>query len=272
MSQPDLFVVCKNCQAEVSPYITECPYCGARLRKRAPKIDRPEDTAKPAKALKRPARRARPQAKPRPARAQRKPDRLGRLRNGEIPGIRADATSRPWATIVLVALSFGVWLSLAFYVRSDLAVTTLSGDPWRFVTATFLNDGFAAQLAVVAGLGIFGWLLERRHGPLLVVALFLLCGPVGLAIATAIDLDAFVFGTHGAALGLLCAWVVPVLLARSRNRGHDDDDGADLLGVLVMAAVLLALPAVSQGSAIAGVAGAVLGALSGLALAALRPR
>ena len=42
MSSPDLFVVCKNCQAEVSPYITECPYCGTRLRKRAPKIDRPD--------------------------------------------------------------------------------------------------------------------------------------------------------------------------------------------------------------------------------------
>ncbi|MEA2190098.1 MAG: hypothetical protein QOI73_219, partial [Solirubrobacteraceae bacterium] len=41
MSHPDLFVVCKNCNAEVSPYITECPYCGMRLRKRAPKIERP---------------------------------------------------------------------------------------------------------------------------------------------------------------------------------------------------------------------------------------
>ena len=39
-SGPDLFVVCKNCGSEVSPYITECPYCGSRLRKRAPKLDR----------------------------------------------------------------------------------------------------------------------------------------------------------------------------------------------------------------------------------------
>src|SRR3712207_6963529 len=34
-SGPDLFVVCKSCGSEVSPYITECPYCGTRLRKRA---------------------------------------------------------------------------------------------------------------------------------------------------------------------------------------------------------------------------------------------
>jgi membrane associated rhomboid family serine protease len=263
MSQPDLFVVCKNCQAEVSPYITECPYCGTRLRKRAPKIDRPEDTAKPPK---RPSRRPRPRAatKPKP-RVKSKTDRLGRL-----PGLRVDEHGRPWATIVLVALSFGVWLSLAFYASSDLAVTALDGDPWRFITATFLNDGVAAQLAVVTGLGVFGWLLERRHGPIAVVALVLLCGPAGMVIATSVDPDAFVFGTHGAALGLLCAWLVPVLLARRHSRA--DDDAADLLGVLVIAAVLLAIPAVSQGSAIAGVAGAALGALSGLLLAALRPR
>ena len=35
---PDLFVVCKNCQAEVSPYITECPYCGNRSVKLVPAI------------------------------------------------------------------------------------------------------------------------------------------------------------------------------------------------------------------------------------------
>src|SRR6476620_7765617 len=98
-SGPDLFVVCKNCQAEVSPYITECPYCGTRLRKRAPKIDRPDDAPKPSKAASR-------------------PERLGRLRTGEIPGIRGDEIGRPYVTIVLVALSFGVWLSLAFAVKA----------------------------------------------------------------------------------------------------------------------------------------------------------
>ncbi len=91
----------------------------------------------------------------------------------------------------------------------------------------------------------------------------------GFAIATAVDLDAFVFGTHGAALGLLCAWLVPVLLARRRS--HEDDD-ADLLGVLVIAAVLLMVPALSQGSAVAGLVGGGLGALVGLLLAALRSR
>src|SRR3981081_2753907 len=80
---PDLFVICKNCGSEVSPYITECPYCGNRLRKRAPKIDRQGRVTE--------RRRRRP---PTPA--------LPRLKRGEIPGIRAE--SRPYATITLVLL------------------------------------------------------------------------------------------------------------------------------------------------------------------------
>jgi hypothetical protein len=66
---------------------------------------------------------------------------------------------------------------------------------------------------------------------------------------------------------MLCAWVVPVLIARLRRQGDDD---ADLLGVLVIAVVLLMVPVLSQGSAVAGLVGAGLGALAGLALG-LRP-
>ena len=43
MSAPELSVVCRNCGSEVSPYVTECPYCGQRLRKRAPKLQREGD-------------------------------------------------------------------------------------------------------------------------------------------------------------------------------------------------------------------------------------
>lgn len=265
MSHPDLFVVCKNCQAEVSPYITECPYCGTRLRKRAPKIERPD--APPAKGSRRApkAGRAKARAKAKPANAH---PRLGKLRSGEIPGIRGDELGKPWATIVLVTLSFGVWFTAIFYTVPDLALSALDGDPWRYLTAALLNSNTAGQFAAVLGLGLFGWLIERRNGPVLVVALFLLCGPGALAIAVAIDPGNLVLGTHGAALGLLCAWLVPALLAR---QGADGDDDADLLGVLVIAVVLLMVPVLSQGSAIAGLVGAGLGALAGLALYALRP-
>jgi membrane associated rhomboid family serine protease len=272
MSHPDLFVVCKNCQAEVSPYITECPYCGTRLRKRAPKIERPDaPPSKPPRRAPRPGFGARGRVKPpKPAKAgkARDPHRLGRLRSGEIPGIRGDEHGKPWATIVLVALSFGLWLLVAVYALPNLAARAVSDDPWLFLTASLVNENTAAQFAAVVGLGLFGWLLERRHGPLLVVGLFLLCGPVALAIAASLASDALVYGTHGAALGLLCAWLVPVLLARRRGDGDDD---ADLLGVLVIAVVLLLVPVLSQGSAVAGLVGAGLGVLAGFVLAALRP-
>ncbi len=277
MSHPDLFVVCKNCQAEVSPYITECPYCGMRLRKRAPKIERPDATPpKPSRRPQRPGARGR--AKPsRPRSKAASPPRLGRLRGGEIPGIRGDDTTKPWATIVIVALSFGIWLTVVFYAAPNFALRALDGDPWLYLTASLLNINAAAQFAVVAGLGLFGWLIERRHGAVAVAAIFLLCGPGALAIAVALDPGTFVFGTQGAALGLLCAWLVPALIARRRDPGDDD---ADLLGVLVIAVVLLLVPVLSQSSlvtgdvrtalAFSGLIGAGLGALAGLLLGGLR--
>ncbi len=44
MSETELRVVCKSCGREVSPYVTECPYCGARVRKRAPKLQQRDGT------------------------------------------------------------------------------------------------------------------------------------------------------------------------------------------------------------------------------------
>src|ERR1700680_1500229 len=88
-SGADLFVVCKKCGSEVSPYITECPYCGHRLRRRATKLPR-ERLGKPRKGV------------------FRRPS-LGRLRSGEIAGLRVDTP--PYATIILVAASCGVWIA-----------------------------------------------------------------------------------------------------------------------------------------------------------------
>src|SRR5437763_8200447 len=82
---PDLFVICRSGGSEVSPYITECPYCGNRLRKRAPKLDRQGRVAD---------RRLRRRTRTSPS--------LSRLRRGEIPGIRPD--SRPYGTAALVIL------------------------------------------------------------------------------------------------------------------------------------------------------------------------
>src|SRR5690606_26599950 len=143
MSHPDLFVVCKSCGSEVSPYVTECPYCGTRLRKRAPKIEREGGVPKPPRSPRRRLGRRSERTSPSP--------RLSRLRRNEIPGIRAerDPSARPWATLLLVAVSFGIYIALAFVVDADLVLTDLSDDPWRFVTAPFVNESGWAQFASV---------------------------------------------------------------------------------------------------------------------------
>ena len=101
----------------------------------------------------------------------------------------------------------------------------------------------------------------------MVLGLFVLCGMGGIALAVAVDPTPLAIGGNGAALGLLCAWAVPDLIARSRGEEYD----GDLLGTAVFAAVLLLMPlAVLDASAIAGFAGGAAGLLAGLVLARAR--
>jgi membrane associated rhomboid family serine protease len=245
-SSPDLFVVCKNCGSEVSPYITECPYCGTRLRKRAPKIERDGTVSEP-KARK---RRSAPRM-PRPSRERR--------------GLSAAIDARPWATLALVLLSLFGYLVLTVVGRADIAVAgPINGQWWRVVTSPFVYGSVWYELAGVTAIGIYGWLLERRHGPFVVIGLFLLCGAGGVALTAVIDPTPLAIGGNGAALGLLCAWAVPDILARARGEEYD----GDLIGTLVIAVVLLLMPlALPEASAITGFAGAAAGMLSGLVLA-----
>jgi len=249
---PDLFVVCKNCRNEVSPYITECPYCGTRLRKRAPKIERD----------------GRVSDKGRRPRRRTSAPRLSKLRAGEIPGLRGEHTGRPWATLTLVVLSLFGYLLLFAVHQGDVA---LVGDPgrqwWRFATTPFLYANAWYELAAVGAIGLYGWLLERRHGPWPVLALFVICGMGGAALEWLIDPLPVALGGNGAALGMLCAWAIPDVGARSR----DEDYEGDLLGTAVIGLVLLLMPlAVPDASAIAGFAGGAVGMVAGLLLARAR--
>jgi membrane associated rhomboid family serine protease len=235
----------------VSPYITECPYCGSRLRKRAPKLE---------KARKQEERRRRRADAP----------RLGRLRAGEVPGIRAD--TRPYATLGLVLLSVVasamVQLGKPFHSADVVLVSPLGNEWWRVFTAPFVYINTGYLLVALAAVMLFGWLLERRHGPLVPLLIFVVAGAAGMALAAAETLGGnVVSGGNGAALGLLCAWAVPDLAAR--RRGEETD--SDMLGVAVIAGVLLLLPiAVPEADPLAGVAGALVGFALGFPLAALR--
>jgi len=250
-SGPDLFVVCKKCGSEVSPYITECPYCGTRLRKRAPKLERggvPKQPKVP--------RRRRPT--------------LGRLRPGEIPGIKADR--RPYATILLVLASIVVTLGWRAGLWSSsnivLGVTT-TDEYYRTVTTLFVYFTTGYEVVALGAIFLFGWLLERRHGAWATLLVFLAAGAGGMLLAIAGDDVVFATGGNGAALGLLAAWAMRDVLGR--RRGIEDD--SDLLGALAMAAILILLPLASEeASALAGLGGGVIGVVLGTVLARLPER
>ena len=250
-SGPDLFVVCKKCGSEVSPYITECPYCGTRLRKRAPKLERggvPKQPKVP--------RRRRPT--------------LGRLKPGEMPGIRADR--RPYATIALVLASIVVTLGFRAGLWSAdqiLLVASTNDEYYRTVTTLFLYLTTGYEVVALGAIFLFGWLLERRHGAWATLLVFFAAGAGGMFLAIAGDDVVVATGGNGAALGLLAAWAMRDVLGR--RKGIEDD--SDLLGALAMAAILILLPlATEEASALAGLGGGVIGVVLGALLARLPER
>ncbi len=261
---PDLFVVCKHCGREASPYVTECPYCGERLRKRAPKIER--DAAGIAAPPKEERRKARKLPKAKPSKPFRGGSRAG------FPGPRADEDQRPYVTIALVVLGAVGFLVLAFVGRGDIALVGPPGEQvWRVLTTPFVDVGAWSQFASLLCVAIFGTLLERRHGSLLLLGLWLVAASGGAALVAGLDAFPVVLGANAGALAFLCAWAVPVLLARRALPGEDDD--ADLMAVLVIAIVVAALPLASPFiSALATLWGAAIGAVAGLILARAKPR
>ena len=249
MTEPDLFVVCKNCSSEVSPYVTECPYCGQRVRKRAPKIEKGEPAAPK-------ARRVRPPSLP-------------RLRRDEIPGIAVD--SRPYATIALVVLSLlsTVLLATRQFNEVDLGgiIGGIGSEWWRVVATPFVHATNVGYLFIaMVAVAVFGMHLERRFGLATPVLIFILAGAAGAALAVVAG-DVPALGANGAALGLLFAWLVDDRRAAARG----DDRESDILGAQVFAAVLILLPvAEPAASLVAGVGGGIVGALAGLALTTFR--
>jgi membrane associated rhomboid family serine protease len=246
---PDLFVICKNCGSEVSPYITECPYCGNRLRKRAPKLDRHGRVAE---------------------RFGRRPPSptLPRLKRGEIPGIRAEA--HPYVTVALVVLGLVgclLWRTNAVSLATLAAYDPISFHPWRLATSvfTYRNTGYA--FVALSLIGLYGTLLERRHGPVAVILLFLAGGIGGTALSVHVTHDV-VLGGNGIALALLVAWAMQDLLALQERQEID----GDLLGTAVLAVVIALMPIVgADASWISDGVGIAAGLLIGLPLARLHP-
>jgi membrane associated rhomboid family serine protease len=154
--------------------------------------------------------------------------------------------------------------------RVDLALVGPPGNEWwRILTAPFVyvNTGYA--LAALLSIALFGWLLERRHGHVVPVAVFLISGSAGMALAAGVESFPIAAGGNGAALGLLCAWAAPDLLARRRG----EETESDLLGAGVIAAVLALMPlAAEEANWLAGAGGAVAGLACGGLLATVARR
>ncbi len=260
-SGADLFVVCKQCGSEVSPYITECPYCGNRLRRRAPKL--PKVNSPEGSKAGRPGRRSllgggkgSTRAKPRRQVSRASSDRW--------------AASRPYATIAIVGVACVAWVAVRaepFLYTHMLLIGPLNGEWWRLLTTQFVylsgsGAGVYAFLAIGAA-GLFGWLLERRHGPVVVLTLYLGAGATGALVASATYNLPIVSGGNAAALALLAAWAAPDLLAARAGEPYE----GDLAGAGVIAALLLVVPfARPEASWLGGVTGAVIGLLVGLGL------
>ncbi len=189
---------------------------------------------------------------------------MTRLRRDEIPGIRPD--TRPYATIALVIgglVGTLLWRT-GLGSANDLEVIGKPGSRWwRLFTAVFTYNNTGYAFVTVAAIALFGYLLERRHGPLAVLGLFLVGGVGGLAATAAAYAFPVALGGNGAALALLCAWVTSDLLAL---RAGEEVDG-DLLGVAAIAAVVALMPlAVAQASWVADGVGVVAGFAIGLPL------
>jgi membrane associated rhomboid family serine protease len=256
MSETELSVICKNCGSEVSPYVTECPYCGARLRKRAPKLERRGDLLE----AQRPKRRRRP--------------RLRRSGHQRSPIHFSGNADRPYATIGIIAIS-AILLLIQKATGNPLStygglIVPLGDQWWRYLTAPFAYIDVGYLFVVAVGLAIFATGVERRLGSWPTALLLLACGALGVlaagGIASAKGEITVIAGGNGMALGAIAAWFA---IRRAESHGAIDEE-YDMIGVGVAAAVLVALPLFAPtADFFACLVGGAVGGLAGLAATTL---
>ena len=147
-------------------------------------------------------------------------------------------------------------------------IVPLQDQWWRFFTAPFAYLDVGYLFVVAIGLAIFGTGLERRLGTPATALLLVACGALGMLVASGIahaqgDVEV-IAGGNGMALGAVAAWFA----IRRAEAHHVIDDDYDVIGVVVAAAVLLALPIFeSTADPFAGLIGGAVGGLAGLAAA-----
>ena len=233
----DLFVVCRSCGAEVSRYVTECPYCGERIQRRAPKI-------------------------PRGGAATGK--KKNRRRAPRFPGAGA-----PGAPFVSIALAVACAIGTVILVPGALSpgeagiVGPVDGQWWRAAISPFLAPNVWYGALGILSVAVFGSMIERRDGHVAVVVVFVACGMGGAAVAGALETVPLALGANGAALGLIGAWV----MAEGMRVGSGEREWTELIPAGVCAAVMLLIPfAAPEASPLAGLVGLAGGMAIGMLL------
>ena len=143
------------------------------------------------------------------------------------------------------------------------------GDWWRYLTAPFAYVDVGYLFVVAVGLAIFATGVERRLGTPPTALLLLACGSLGMlaaaGIANAQGDFSVIAGGNGMALGAVAAWFA---IRRSEAHGAIDEE-YDVIGVVVAAVVLIALPIfVPTADFFACLVGGAVGGLAGLAASA----
>lgn len=228
MPEREFFVICNNCGSEVSPYVTECPYCGTRLRKSAP------DLKKQKKVEEREERKAE--------------KRRERLRaqyegGGASPGAWLETSSRPLATTVLITVSIVASILAAsgiphvslWMLENLVYLGNLGSTPTVVLTAPFIHLSAGYAFVCLFGFALFGAGIEKRFGPWAVIALWFAAGAAGVGMKALADPAHGALGAMGCVAGALLAWTVYVV-----NR--EDLRDYDALGLAAVGFVICALP------------------------------
>jgi hypothetical protein len=285
--QAELFTVCSSCGQQVSTFVTECPYCGTRLQKRAPRLDRKDGdleallrlpTLEPDRTLREPdgdddnvvpLKRPRRSLRPKVPRSTSGRPRKAPRRTKRAASSSYATEGKPYATIAIVLLSLVGLPVQQLLAGPDLLL--LDGSPvWRAVTASLLFTNTWNALAVLTTFGVFGWLWERRAGLVgtgVVLVAFLVAGVGGLLLDRAADDAVVAFGSAGAAIALATAWIVAELRARRNGESLD----GDLLGASTLLVVPIATTALTATTVPVSIGvGLLLGAALGLGLSLAR--
>lgn len=255
MAERELFVICSNCSSEVSPYVTECPYCGQRLRKRAPDIK---------KAKKQEEKQARKEEK----RASRKREKIRAQYEGGGTAAYLYSPAQPRMTIALVLVAIVASLfarsgfsEISSFMTEELTYYEGGGtDIWTLVTAPFLQYWFGYGFVCLGVFAMFGSGIERRFGWWAVLLVWLIGGAFGILAEGLLVSVPNSFGAYGAAACAFVTWTIVVM-------AQEDLRDQDTLGLCAVAAVMCALPlATESASAWTLIGGIVAGGICGAVL------